>query len=83
MSTKSREILGFKYNGKMYPYILLTTDDILIRIGTISLENELLDANDMPKNIEATKIDNLFAFYVDNVTEFQLPDDVLLKRIYG
>lgn len=82
MSTKSREILGFEYNGKVYPYILLTTDDILIRIGTISLENELLDANDMPKNIEATKIDNLFAFYVDNVTEFQLPDDVLLKRIY-
>ena len=24
-----------------------------------------------------------YPFYVDNVTEFQLPDDVLLKRIYG
>ena len=83
MSTKSREIFEFEYNGKLYPYILLDTDDFVIRIGTISLENELLDADDMPKNGEATKIDNLFAFYVDNITEFQLHDDVLLKRIYG
>ena len=83
MSTKSREIFEFEYNGKMYPFILLATDDFVIRIGTISLENVLLDADDMPKNGEATKIDNLFAFYVDNVTELQLPDDILLKRIYG
>ena len=83
MITKSREIYEFEYNGKLYPYILLATNDYLIRISTISLENVLLDADDMPKNGEATKIDNLFAFYVDNITEFKLPDDVLLKRIYG
>ena len=83
MITKSREIYEFEYNGKLYPYILLDTDDSLIRISTISLENVLLDADDMPKNGEATKIDNLFAFYVDNITEFKLPDDVLLKWIYG
>ena len=82
MSAKSREIFEFEYNGKVYPYILLYTYDFLIRIGTISLESELLDANDMPKNGEANKIDNLFAFYVDNVTELQLPDNILLKRIY-
>ncbi|MGN1165236.1 MAG: hypothetical protein ACI4S2_02260 [Lachnospiraceae bacterium] len=67
----------------LYPYILLATDDFVIQIGTILLENVLLDADEKPKNGEATKIDNLFAFYVDNVTEFKLPDDVLLKRIYG
>lgn len=83
MITKSREIYEFEYNGKLYPYILLATYDSLIRIGAISLENVLLDADDMPKNGEAAKIDNLFAFYVDNITEFKLPDDVLLKRIYG
>lgn len=83
MGTKSREIFEFEYNGKLYPYILLNTDYFVIRIGTISLENVLLDADDMPKNGEATKIDNLFAFYVYNDTEFKLPDDVLLKRIYG
>lgn len=83
MSTKSREIFEFEHNGKVYPYILLYTDDFLIRIGTISLESELLDANEMPKNGEATKIDNLFAFYIDNITGFHLHDDVLLKRIYG
>ena len=83
MSTKSRKMFEFEYNGKIYPFILLATDDFVIRIGTISFENVLLDADDMPKNGEATKIDNLFAFYVDNVTELQLPDDILLKRIYG
>ena len=83
MSTKSRDIFEFEYNGKLYPYILLATDDFVIRIGTISLENVLLDAVDIPKNGEATKIDNLFAFYIDNITGFHLHDDVLLKRIYG
>ena len=29
------------------------------------------------------KLTTLFAFYVDNHAEFQLHDDVLLKRIYG
>lgn len=82
MSTKGRDIFEFEYNGKLYPYILLATDDFVIRIGTISLENVLLDAVDIPKNGEATKIDNLFAFYVYNETELQLQDDVLLKRIY-
>lgn len=83
MSTTKRDILEFEYNGKLYPYILLATDDFSIRIGTISLENDLVDANGIPKNGESSKIDNLFAFYVDNSTELQLPDNVLLKRIYG
>ena len=83
MSSKSSEIFEFEYNGKLYPYILLDTDDFVIRIGTISLENELLDADDIPKNGEATKIDYLFAFYVDNDAELHFQEDILLKRIYG
>ena len=51
MSSESSEIFEFEYNGKLYPYILLDTDDFVIRIGTISLENELLDADDIPKKM--------------------------------
>lgn len=83
MNTKTRKVFAFEHNGQLFPYILLATNDFLIRIATISLENELLDANSVPKNCEATQIDNLFAFYVDNDYELQLPDDVLINLIYG
>lgn len=74
-----REVFRLEYGGRVYPFVLIPWEDRLLGVGTVELERDLLDENDIPKDSEATGIDNLFAYYVDNEEQLQLPDNQLLS----